>query len=94
MGKGKICRRVIAPGMLPGVSTRSVARGDFMAIYERVISLKSSNRGFFDRIYVSTHNNNFTIILLVGPWGFVRDFICAKRYFILLDLTMNLKRVG
>ena len=64
MGKGKICRRVIAPGMLPGDSTRSVARGDFMAIYERVISLKSSNRGVFDRIYVS----NIIITLLLYYW--------------------------
>ena len=44
-----------------------------MAIYERVISLKSSNRGGFDRIYVSTHTNNFTIILLVGRRCFVKE---------------------
>ena len=37
--------------LLPGDS-----QGGFMAIYERVISLKSSNRGGFDRIYVSTHS--------------------------------------
>ena len=45
MGKGKVCCRV----------------GGALWPYMKVISLKSSNRGGFDRIYVSTHSLFFQI---------------------------------